>query len=52
MLPRFAVNRPVTVLMATLAVSTFGLLAVQVPHSPYDEINQLYGTDYEPVFKE
>ena len=29
MLPRFAVNRPVTVLMATLAVSTFGLLAVQ-----------------------
>jgi len=28
-LPRFAVNRPVTVLMATLAVSTFGLLAVQ-----------------------
>jgi HAE1 family hydrophobic/amphiphilic exporter-1 len=27
-LPRFAVNRPVTVLMATLAVSTFGLLAV------------------------
>jgi HAE1 family hydrophobic/amphiphilic exporter-1 len=29
MLPRFAVNRPITVLMATLAVSTFGLLAVQ-----------------------
>ncbi|MEJ2580907.1 MAG: efflux RND transporter permease subunit, partial [Acidobacteriota bacterium] len=29
MLPRFAVNRPVTVLMATLAISTFGLLAVQ-----------------------
>ena len=29
MLPRFAVNRPVTVLMATLAVSTFGLIAVQ-----------------------
>jgi HAE1 family hydrophobic/amphiphilic exporter-1 len=29
MLPRFAVNRPVTVLMATLAVTTFGLLAVQ-----------------------
>jgi HAE1 family hydrophobic/amphiphilic exporter-1 len=28
-LPRFAVNRPVTVLMATLAISTFGLLAVQ-----------------------
>jgi HAE1 family hydrophobic/amphiphilic exporter-1 len=28
-LPRFAVNRPVTVLMATLALSTFGLLAVQ-----------------------
>jgi HAE1 family hydrophobic/amphiphilic exporter-1 len=28
-LPRFAVNRPVTVLMATLAVSTFGLLAVK-----------------------
>jgi HAE1 family hydrophobic/amphiphilic exporter-1 len=28
-LPRFAVNRPITVLMATLAVSTFGLLAVQ-----------------------
>jgi HAE1 family hydrophobic/amphiphilic exporter-1 len=28
-MPRFAVNRPVTVLMATLAVSTFGLLAVQ-----------------------
>ena len=29
MLPRFAVNRPVTVLMATLAVATFGVLAVQ-----------------------
>ena len=29
MLPRFAVNRPITVLMATLALSTFGLLAVQ-----------------------
>ncbi len=28
-MPRFAVNRPVTVLMATLAVTTFGLLAVQ-----------------------
>jgi HAE1 family hydrophobic/amphiphilic exporter-1 len=28
-LPRFAVNRPITVLMATLALSTFGLLAVQ-----------------------
>jgi HAE1 family hydrophobic/amphiphilic exporter-1 len=28
-LPRFAVNRPITVLMVTLAVSTFGLLAVQ-----------------------
>ena len=29
MLPRFAVYRPVTVLMATLAVATFGFLAVQ-----------------------
>ncbi|MEJ2189490.1 MAG: efflux RND transporter permease subunit, partial [Acidobacteriota bacterium] len=29
MLPRFAVNRPVTVLMATLAITTFGLIAVQ-----------------------
>ncbi len=29
MLPRFAVNRPVTVFMATLAVATFGLLAAQ-----------------------
>ena len=28
MLPRFAVDRPVTVLMATLAVCTFGVLAV------------------------
>ena len=29
MLPRFAVNRPITVLMVTLAVTTFGLIAVQ-----------------------